>query len=225
MENKSKTNYSPEDVYTEIEGYGISTSRRNDQLHIGYVSPKTKLCKCGGYPVLEQFVDDVYIDEHCEKQRNFPATQFVAICPKCETRIKGHGTLEEAVERWNAEDYLEDMLMVREPLKDIDIASCYELSNRVLEEAIEDAIALVKEKNRLMEILKNPLTGDMQREAYYTNLKNIRGQMRDMMRFFRESPMMMDRDGDAVLSGIRKMLHPELSPEDRTKIKLDLFYM
>lgn len=219
-----KTNYKFEDVYVPIEGYGMYLSRSPGFTHVGYTSPRMKKCRCGTDPVMEQYVDDTYT-RNGVKFRNFPAKEFVAICPKCEIRAKGTGTLEECIRRWNAGEFTEDTLMVQERLTYADMNGCIEISNRVISDAVEEAVELVKRKNEEMSILKNPLTGDAQREAHYLVLKGLRGRLKELQRFLTTSPIMFDKDGDAILSGIRRILHPNLTHWEREKIPLNLLKM
>lgn len=226
IEKISKTNYKVEDVYDERSGYGLMLSRKDPFCHIGYTSETMKPCRCGAIPVMEQYVDDTFIDAKGEKQRNFPAKDFIAICPVCEIKANGHGTLEECVIRWNAGDFSRDSVLMNTPLTDMDNEGCRQLSNRVVESAVEEALELVKEKNRLLVILRDPQTSDLRRETNYTLLKTVREKMREIEMFLRNSPVMMEYDGDAVLSGIRRTLHPELESDERIeKIPLELFYM
>lgn len=223
--DESRTNYKYEDVYVPVAGFDLNTKMANGLHHVGYTTYRMKACMCGAQPVLEQYVGDVYIDEDGEKHRNFPARTFVAICPKCELRAIGHGSLEECISVWNAGRFTKDSLMCQTPVDDISQDGCIAISNRVIAAAVEDAVDLVKKKNRELSILHNPMTSDVQREVHYTELKNLRTKLNELQTFFMSSPVMFDKDGEAVLSGIRRILHPELTHQEREKIPLKLTKM
>lgn len=209
-----------EDIYPEMDGFTRAIHRHGYIPHVGYMTTRMMPCKCGTLPVLEQYVGD--LDEH--EARNVPATSFVAICPKCELKAKGHGTIEACIKRWNNEQFSSDAMMVRRPLKDPSTRGCEILSNRVLADAAEEAIMYVKRKHDLMEKLRGRIDDDA-REIHYNELQRVRSVLRKLMEFFRDNPLVFTHDEDAILSGIRRSVYPDLTPEERIKIPLDLLRM
>lgn len=209
-----------EDLYPELDGFSRILHRHGYEPHVGYVSARMIPCRCGAAPVLEQYVGDV--DEN--EVRNVPAKVFVAICPKCETKAIGQGPLETCIRRWNAEQYSPDMLMVRKRLKDPNTRGCEILSNRVLADAAEEAITYVRRKHELMRKLNGRLDDDA-REIHYNELQRVRSVLRKLMTFFTDNPLVFMHDEDAILSGIRRSVYPDLTPEERIKIPLDLLRM
>ena len=219
-QEKKKSGPKAEDIYPELEGFTRVLHRHGYVPHVGYVSPRMMPCRCGATPVLEQYVGDVNENE----TRNVPAQVFVAICPKCELKAIGQGSIETCIRRWNAGKYSSDMLMVRRKLMDPSTRGCEILSNRVLADAAEEAISYVKRKHELVRKLNGRLDDDA-REIHYNELQRIRTVLRKLMEFFQDNPLVFTHDEEAILSGIRRSVYPDLTPEERIKIPLDLLRM
>ena len=209
-----------EDIYPELDGFTRILHRHGYVQHVGYVSPRMMPCRCGETPVLEQYVGDV----NENGTRNVPAQVFVAICSNCELKAIGQGSIETCIRRWNAWKYSSDMLMVRRKLMDPSTRGCEILSNRVLADAAEEAITYVKRKHELVRKLNGRLDDDA-REIHYNELQRVRAVLRKLMEFFRDNPLVFTHDEDAILSGIRRSVYPDLTPEERIKIPLDLLRM
>ena len=215
-----------EQIYPEREGYGRSLERVRDVMHIGYTSTKARVCKCGCYPVFEQFV----LDRKEDGSRNIPAQSFVAICPRCELRAKGEGTLEEVLETWNRGEFSEDNLLVSEKLSTLSLETAKMLGAVVVMRMIEDAIDMILLKHKLQQELRL-LYGAGNEEQHGEKAHRIRelnGRLGSAENFLRYSPLMFDRDPDAVISDIRKAIYPGDTAEDiekRMKIPLRLAAM
>ena len=207
-------------LYPEREGYTRKLTRREPYIHAGYMSDKMAQCRCGAFPVLEQYVEDV--DEN--EIRNVPAQDFVAICPVCEVRADTHGSMEQCIKYWNARRFTEDAVMVRHKLKNPNMHGCEMLSNKVLADAVNEAVVFVKRKHELMRKLQGPIDDDT-REIHYTELTRVRANLRKIADFFHKSPLVFTHEEDAILSGVRRNVYPELTPEERLKIPLDLLRM
>jgi hypothetical protein len=207
-------------VYPEIHGLKRVLHRGNKLLHVGYTSDRMIPCRCGHFPVLEQYVGDM--DE--AGIRNIPAKSFVAICPKCEMKAVGHGSLERGIRAWNARRYTPDTVMVGRRLTDADMRGCEALSNRVLSDAVIEASGYVKRKHDVMEKLRGKLDDDA-REIHYGELQRIRAALMKLAAFFHESPLVFNHDEEAILSGIRRSVYPDMTIEERLKIPLDLLRM
>lgn len=215
-----------EQIYPEREGYGRSLERGRDVMHIGYTSPKARPCKCGCMPTFEQYV----LDRKEDGSRNIPAESFVAICPRCELRAKGEGTLEEVLETWNRGEYSEDNLLVSEKMTSLSTETAKMLGAVVVMRMIEDAIDMIMLKHKLQQELRT-LYGAGNEERHGENVHRIRelnGRLGNAENFLRYSPLMFDRDPDAVISDIRKAIYPGDTAEDieqRMKIPLRLAAM
>ena len=207
-------------LYPEREGY-VFVSRRGEASHVGYLSMKTRRCVCHTHPVFEQYIMDY--DEN--GQRNVPAKEFVAICPKCEIRAKGHGDLDWCMKQWNSGKFQRDMVMVRYKPKDPDPVGIEMLSRKVVAGAVEEAVDAVKRKHDLTRRLNNKFTDDGTREVLYTQLQLVRSALKELNEFITKSPLLWEFDDEAVLSGIRKQVYPDLKPEERIKIPLNLMKM
>lgn len=206
-----------ERIYPEIPGYGRSLGRKREAWRVGYTSPNARQCECGAFPVFEQYT----MDYGPEGERNVPATEFVAICPSCERRAKGSGSLEFCLNRWNNQIMSPDSMRVQKRPADFDTEACVALSGRLVRDAMEEAIRLVKRRWEIDRQLANPLLSDVRRELLYTEFKNIRHHLHEMNKVF-YGPITMDRDGDAIISKIRQKLYPALKPEERVTIPLRL---
>ena len=209
-------------TYPPVPGFDRQPNKYR-MFHVGYVNSKAKPCPCcGTMPVFEQYVLD---KAPLTQKRNIPAKTFVGICPRCEIRAEGEHTLEEALEVWNRGEYSEDSIICNRKMHDLDTECCANLCDTVIGDAMRDAVILIQKKKALMQELKNPELSDLKRISFYNELQDVRGNIREIQLFLRTSPIMFDRDSDAILSGIRKILHPELSYQERTKIPLSLMKM
>ena len=215
-----------EQIYPEREGYGRSLERGRDVMHIGYTSPKARPCKCGCMPTFEQFV----LDRKEDGSRNIPAQSFVAICPRCELRAKGEGTLEEVLETWNRGEFSEDNLLVSEKLSTLSLETAKMLGAVVVRRMIEDAIDMILLKHKLQQELRLLYgAGNEERHGEKAHkIQELNGRLGSAENFLRYSPLMFDRDPDAVISDIRKAIYPGDTAEDiekRMKIPLRLAAM
>lgn len=202
------------------DGYTF-VSRRGERLHVGYTHPRTRRCVCHTPPVFEQYIYDY--DE--DGNRNVPAQQFVAICPNCEIRARGHGSLEWCRRQWNAGKFSRDTVMVRYSPKWQSDEGIERMCRKVIAGVIEEAVEAVQRKHSLMDRLMGTMIDDGTREVLYNQLKLVRSQIRELSGFIHNSPLMYTFEEDAVLSAIRKQIYPELTPEDRIKIPLNLTRM
>ena len=214
---KKKQPASFENVYPPIDGWGWSLSRNN---HSGYISNLAIKCECGASPVFEQYCLDL-----TGTAKSVPAKLFVGICPNCGLRAIGQWPLEKALAVWNSGERTADSRTLAQKCKNPDNNACKNLSDAAVTEAVEEAVRMVRRKNELQTLLRDDLLSDQKREVYYIELKSIRSNLRSLQVFFTESPLLYDKDSDAVLSGIRKILYPGLSYEDRIKIPLKLVSM
>lgn len=196
--------YSPKINYSTIlKGFS------QEIMHRGYTSLYAKPCKCcGSYVVFERDREDV--------------DKFIAICSKCELRAEGNGTLEEMMERWNSEQYSEDSYMVHKRLRNPDVLATKRLANQVIGTAVEEIIILIKRKHEFMKQLKSPMISDVQEEVINTNIKKINEKLSESERFLKSTPLMFDLEADALISGIRSRIYPNLTTEERLKIPLHL---
>lgn len=209
-------------LYPEREGLGRTNSRISTMFHVGYYDLNMKACpKCGGFPVFEQYTEDIGEDG----KRNVPAKAFVAICPRCEIRAKGHGSIEAVAKQWNRRRFVADTVMVQRKLEAPNTQQCRVLSSKVISQAMSDAVELIRRKHKLTEELKNPILGEFSRAARYEELKHVRSEISSLKRFFHSSPIMFDLEEEAALSAIRKALYPDLPLEERINIPLDLVRM
>ena len=209
-------------LYPPREDMLRTNHRGSSCFHVGYYDPHgMRPCLCGTRPVIEQYVGDV--DEN--GKRNIPAKQFVAICPRCEVRAWGHGSVEAVRKQWNRRHFVADTVTVRRRPETFSTDQCRVLSDKVVLLAMKDAVELIQKKHELMEELDDPHIGGFTRSAKYEELKHVRAEIIKLKRFFRDSPMMFERDEDAALSAIRKALYPDMKQEERIKIPLDLVKM
>lgn len=215
-----------EQIYPEREGYGRILERVRDVLHIGYTSPEARVCKCGSYPVFEQYV----LDRKEDGSRNIPAESFVAICPRCELRAKGEGTLEEVLETWNRGEFSEDNLLVSEKMASLSPETARMLGGIVVMRMIEEIIDMILQKHKLQQELRTLyVAGNEERHGEKVHkIQELNGLLGTAENFLRYSPLMFDRDPDAVISDIRKAIYPGDTAEDierRMKIPLRLAAM
>ena len=215
-----------EQIYPEREGYGRSLERGRYVMHIGYTSPKARSCKCGCTPTFEQYV----LDRNEDGSRKIPAESFVAICPRCELRAKGEGTLEEVLETWNRGEFSEDNLLVSEKLSTLSLETAKMLGAVVVMRMIEDSIDMILQKHKIQQELRS-LYGAGNEERHgekFHKIQELNGRLGNAENFLRYSPLMFDRDPDAVISDIRKAIYPGDTAEDiekRMKIPLRLVAM
>ena len=205
-----------DELYPPREGYAFRR-RIGGSLHVGYVHPQTRKCVCGSLPVFEQYIYDY--DEN--GQRNAPAKEFVAICPKCEIKMRGHGSLSFCRKQWNAGKFSKDGVMVRFRPKDPEPNALDRLSRKVIAGVIEEAVELINRKHDLMDKISDN-RNDWMQEVFTGQLKKVRHSLTELENFILTSPLMLDHDSDAVLSAIRKKVYPGMKPEDRVKIPLKL---
>lgn len=222
----SKAMQELEKYYPEREGYGRALHRRNNPLatdeipiyHVGYTSEKMIPCVCGAQPVLEQWVGDQE-DTH----KHAPAQVFVAICPICEMRGAGHGSLKACVQNWNKRRFTRSSLMMRRKPKDMDEDACRRLCRAVIGDAVQEALWYIRRNHEVQ--AKIDVANDYQRELYEKEQKEVRSKLNEIQRFIERSPLLFDLDSEAVLSGIRRTLYPDKTPEERVKIPLTLAKM
>ena len=211
-------------TYPEKEGFDRRLYRgsrgRNVCCHVGYHSERMARCECGAEPVLEQAVDDVTKDG-----RNVPAQKYVAICPRCETRTEYDGEIEKCIEEWNAGRFTDDSMMLKHAIRNPDLEGYARLAGKVIGIAYEDAVALLKEKQRLRKKMNNPLVGSGTMESCRMQIESINGELRALQAFFENSPLMMDRDPESVISDIRREVYPMVRPEVRIRKSLVLSKM
>lgn len=213
--------YDLEKTYPPRDGYTVTLKRNGTEAwHVGYMKHGVKKCMCGADPVFEQYAGDDDASGH----RRIPATEFVAICPKCELRMEGQGSLEFCEEQWNAGHFSEASLLVHERLDvdALDEQAWIAMAGKIINDMSDEAVDLIIRKHELQKQLDDPLCNDNRREILYTTYKKYRADLIKMTNFFRYSPLMMNRDGDAVMSDIRKRVYPELKPEERIRIPLRL---
>jgi len=197
---KGRNEMRAEDIYPPRRGWkvcGVSNSR--GLLHRGYSSPQLKTCPCcGGYPVFEESVDAVV------KDVQEPVRVFVGICPKCEIRTRKSGTLKETVIMWQRREYSKDSILMNKRPKYDWIHGVRELSQKIVDAAVADAIMYAQQRQEDEEGSEHFLyTGD---------------QLEDLERFFHNSVFMWEMHPDGIISDIRRILYPDLPPEWRTKI-------
>ena len=217
-----------EQIYPEREGYGRSLERGKYVMHIGYTSPEARVCKCGSYPVFEQFV----LDRKEDGSRNIPAQSFVAICPRCELRAKGEGTLEDVLETWNLGEFSEDNLLVSEKMTSLSPETAKMLGGIVVMRMIEEIIDMILEKHKIQKELRSGLLegagNEYKRGEKAHKIRELNGRLGSAENFLRYSPLMFDKDPEAVISDIRKAIYPGDTAEDierRMKIPLRLAAM
>lgn len=211
--------YPPRDGWARTEKRMAS----NDWHHVGYMSMFARQCPvCGAMPVFEQYVGDVTKEPGKKKVKNMPAETFVAVCPRCEVRAVGEGTLEECLRAWNDEDYSDDSLLVNGEIENINGQGLKELADCVWEETVAYGVDLVKRKHELQMALNSAFIDDVMTEVYYTELKGIRSTLTSLQKDVLSSPFGAVRDPESVLSDIRKGAYPHLSIDERLLIPLDL---
>lgn len=192
--------------YPRRKGWARDLWRSNESHHVGYKTDRARPCCCGWIPVFEMYTEAT--------ERDCPAVDFVAICPRCERRAEGHGSLEYCLKQWNAENLSDDSMMVNMPIMEMSYTGAEKLSQKIFRAAKAEALELILKKHEEF--------GD--RRDWKYQLK-FAGDLVRLEIFFRESPLMMDLDGDGVISDIRKQVYPDLSPEERIRIPLKLTEM
>lgn len=211
-------------TYPEKEGFDRrlyrGTRGRSVCCHVGYRSERMARCECGAEPVLEQTVDDATKDG-----RNVPAQRYVAICPRCETRTEYDGEIEKCIEEWNAGRFTEDSMMLKHAIRSPNLEGYARLAGKVIGIAYDDAVVLLKEKQRLRKKMQNPLIGSATMESCRTQIDSINGELRALQFFFENSPLMMNRDPESIISDIRKEVYPMVRPEVRMQKPLVLSKM
>lgn len=207
-------------IYPALDGWEWAPIRTGELYHTGYTSARAKRCKCGNMPVFEQSVKDCV-----GTRKKTPADVFVAICPHCELRAVGEGTLEEVLTAWNSGVRTVDSVAMQKKLVDADSNATRALSDAVVGDAAHEAVQLILRRRELMEIVNNPKLSDVELEMRYTELKGVRRGLNELQKFFETSPIMFDNDAEAILSGIRKIVYPEMTYAERVKIPLKLVKM
>lgn len=222
MEESKRKTTPTELLYPPLEGYTRVLSARGGKLHVGYYHASMGKCPCcGGQPVLEQLVND--LDEN--GKRNIPAQNFTAICTNCELRADAEGDLSEALEAWNLGKLSPVSKMVHKRLRTPDEPGMAKLANIVIYDAMRDAINLINRKKEVNDLRNDEKISDARDSVLLAELSRIRGELNRMQKFFERNPLMAWNETDAVLSTIRRILHPDLTPEERAKIPLKLVSM
>lgn len=172
-----------------------------EYVYEGYYSEKVRRCPvCGRYPV---FTESAY---HATPEGE-KARIFLGYCPTCCLRTREPGTLKEAVYQWQRGEYSKDSLSVcRRPR--FSEYGCRLLSQKIVEDAIEDAIFFAQKRQDITVPGRVPA-------GYGADLRQLE-------KFFRESVFMYELDPDGVISDIRRILYPTMKPKDRIKIPLHL---
>lgn len=200
----NKKQPTPMDIrYPKREGWGLVGWRGSNLHHLGYITEKARRCVCGCPPVFEMTTGTV--------ETEGAASDFVAICPRCERRAEGHGSLEYCLRMWNEGKMSDDSMMVNMPILSMSETGAMKLSRKLIALNKEEAIELIRCKHSEFGTRR-----DWKYKVRYA------AQLRTIERFFRESPLMMDMDGEAIISDIRKIIYPDLTPEERVKIPLIL---
>lgn len=169
--------------------------------HCGYSSTKLKPCPvCGRYPVFEE-------DQYRCTESDKPAKYFYGFCPTCDLRTEKSGTLKEAVYQWQRYSFSENTLMVcqRPTFSKDGINALY---NKVVEACVNDAILKLEWQFKL-----TPYTEEWRR---------LSKELNEIEDFLRGSCFTVDLDPDGIISDIRKILYPDMSHDERTKIPLHL---
>ena len=216
-----------DEAYPPREGFGYSEYHmpRDTYHHVGYTTKNAKPCPiCGHEPVFEQFTDDLSNDSS-KPRRNTPAQVFVAICPRCEARARGTGTLEQMLQRWNERKFSRDSVIVCRKLTDIDRSGLYDLVNKIWDSRIPYAADLVRRKHELTMALQSAFMNDVLAETYYAELRVVRGLLTSLYNDIMKCPFGEVRDPESVLSDIRKNVYHYLTTEERLEIPLKLVSM
>ena len=214
-------------VYPELDGFERVLQRKDKWVHIGYAAPpgRVRRCNCGELPVFEQYVGDKSPSVGKSERRNVPAKVFVAICPVCERRAAGEGTIEEVLANWNNKRMSYDSELVARSPKDMSDEAMAALVGVLVTQCMEEAVELIHERHRIMNILKSGLLNDEAKEIYYNKHREVCNELHHLDHFFKTSPFTEGRDTDAILSDIRKEIYPGKTMKDieaRMKIPLDL---
>lgn len=190
--------------YPERRGWKyVSTYPSFGVFHRGYYSDQLRPCPCcRRRPVFEESTRGASMDGE-------RARIFVGICPTCEIRTREDGTLREAVMMWQRGEWSEASITVARRMRTPDIVAVRKLCKYIVEAAIDDAIMKAQRRNNITEGTSEEFT-------------KLGKDLDDLERFFRNSVFMWELDPDGVISEIRRVLYPELKPEDRTKIPLRL---
>lgn len=167
--------------------------------HSGYWTDKVRPCPCcGRRPVFQEYY-------YASTGRDKPAKIFIGICPTCELRTREPGTLKDSVYAWQRRDYSPDSwLHCHRPRLDTYMSK--RLCDMVVRDAIDDALQLVDVMAK-----ETPYT-----EAYQSHAADLDA----LEGFFRRSPLLVEMDADGILSDIRRVAYPELTPAERVKIPL-----
>ena len=200
------------DKYPPREGFvAVSNSGGNG----GYLCPGARPCKCGGEPKFQQVTTD----------KEQVAQVFVGICKKCGRRTVAEGPLETVLAEWNKRRFTRDSELVSGKLVNPSEDGLRMLCSTVVSESILEAAELVKQMHELKRMIADPLVSDYRREILNQELSQVKGNLQSYQYFFETSPLMYDREADSALSDVRRLLHPDLTMEERLKIPLKLVSM
>ena len=173
-----------------------------DYDHAGYYSEQLRKCPvCGRHPVFEE--DARYATGETEKARF-----FIGVCPTCSLRTSGDGlTLKEAVYQWQRREYTEDTWLICHRPKFFE-SGVRVLCDKIIGTVIDDALMYARRRQDV------PKSSD--------EWKALGRLLDELEQFFRTSCFMYALDPDGIISDIRRALYPNMDPEKRIRIPLQL---
>ena len=200
------------DKYPPREGFVVVTNAGGNG---GYLYPFARPCKCGGSPKFQQIATE----------KLDVAETFVGMCTKCGRRTVTEGPLEKVLNCWNRRRFTYDSELVSGELKDPSPEGLMSLCNCVINAAIGEAIELLQRYHELKQMMADDSINESRKELFAPELSQIKGNLQSYQHFFETSPLMYERDPESVLSDIRRAIHPDLKPDERLKIPLNLVSM
>lgn len=193
---RKTVSYCTEDRYPQRRGWIYKNSNPILFLnHTGYYSTQLRPCPCcGRYPVFEE---NAYVDIESDI-----AKSFLGYCQMCEIHTYKPGTLREAVIMWQGRKFSKTSINMNKRPKYDSLYGVRSLCNKVVDAAVVDAILYARE-----------------RQTANGELFDSYGEQLDKLeKFFRTSVFMWEMDPDGIISDIRRILYPNMTPEDRTRI-------